>query len=257
MTELFNRKCNIAFVSAHKQHWTQQNFDYMKICRPNYGIMLVKNGTIEFVTSDETIHAQKGDIVFLPKKSYYKAVFRIDLGAVDNYLINFEAEGILSACIKPKLILNNVYSVYEDYFESIFNDSKNSDAAFRCNGQLYLLLDSVSNAKNKASNTDKLIENAKKMLLKKENLSMSEIARNCCLSESGFRKVFTENVGISPSVYRNTERIFEAKYLLESTDKSVAEISEELGFFDTAYFCKIFKKYEGISPRKYSKNKKL
>lgn len=257
MVEWFNRKCNIAFASAHKQYWTQPSFNYMKICRPNHGIMLVTNGTIEFATSENTICVQKGDVVFLPKNSYYKAVFRIDSGAVDNYLINFEAEGILSGCTKPKLILKNVYSDYFDSFESIFWDSKNTEATLSCNGQLYLLLDSILNATSKTSDTDKLIGKAKKLLLLKENLSINEIARKCCLSESGFRKIFTENAGTSPSVYRNTERILKAKYLLEATDKSVAEISEELGFFDTAYFCKVFKKYEGISPRKYSKNKKL
>lgn len=254
---MFNRKCNIIFVSSHKQHWTQPSFDYTNICRPNYGIMLVKNGTIEFVTPSETIYAQNGDMVFLPKNAYYKAVFRIDLGMVDNLLINFETTGILTNCVKPKLILKNVYSTYVDLFESIFESGKNIDASYRCNGLLYLLLDSILNTKNELSDTDKLMSNAKKLLLHNENLSINEIARRCCLSESGFRKIFTENEGCSPSVYRNTEKILTAKYLLESTEKSVAEISEELGFFDAAYFCKIFKKYEGISPRKYSKCKKL
>ena len=33
----------------------------------------------------------------------------------------------------------------------------------------------------------------------------------------------------------------------------ISEISDALGFFDTAYFCKQFKKYTEISPKEYAR----
>lgn len=257
MSELFNQKCNVAFRSAHKQHWSQPSFSYTDVLRPNYGIMLIKNGIIEFAMPEERFCAQRGDVVFLPETAYYEAIFRIDLGAVDNYLVNFEADGFFSNITKPKLILKNVFSAYADTFEQIFEDGKNEELAFKCNAKLYLLLSSIINDKNEKTDVDRLIEKAKKLLLQEENFSVENVARMCCLSESGFRKFFTENVGVAPTVYRNAEKISRAKSLLESTDKSIAEIAETLGFFDAAYFCKIFLKHVGVSPRRYAKNKKL
>ncbi|MDO7203715.1 helix-turn-helix domain-containing protein [Paraclostridium bifermentans] len=42
-----------------------------------------------------------------------------------------------------------------------------------------------------------------------------------------------------------------AKALLEETDMTINEISDELGFSESGYFIKIFKKYEGVTPNLY------
>ena len=62
---------------------------------------------------------------------------------------------------------------------------------------------------------------------------------------------------MSPVQYRLLARIKQAAYLLESTGKSISEISEELGFFDVAYFCKVIKKHMGVTPNQYSQNKNI
>ena len=50
-----------------------------------------------------------------------------------------------------------------------------------------------------------------------------------------------------------TERIHLAKKLLTSSDNSLTEISEKVGFNDYSYFIRIFKKRTGLSPLKYRK----
>ena len=40
-------------------------------------------------------------------------------------------------------------------------------------------------------------------------------------------------------------------------EPTVSEIAEELGFFDVAYFCKVFKKQMGVTPKQYSQNKNI
>ena len=62
---------------------------------------------------------------------------------------------------------------------------------------------------------------------------------------------------MTPVEYRLYAKLRRAAYLLESTDMSVCEVSNEIGFFDTAYFCKVFKKHMGITPKQYSHNKKI
>lgn len=47
--------------------------------------------------------------------------------------------------------------------------------------------------------------------------------------------------------------MLEAKRMLTHEDLTVAEIGYELNFKDNAYFCRFFKKYEGLSPDKFRK----
>ena len=51
------------------------------------------------------------------------------------------------------------------------------------------------------------------------------------------------------------KRLQQAKILLKNSDKSISEIAEAVGFNDYNYFSRIFKKYYGISPRDYRKQK--
>ena len=44
---------------------------------------------------------------------------------------------------------------------------------------------------------------------------------------------------------------------LESTDLDVGAIAETLGFYDSAYFCRVFKKCTGVSPLQYARRKQL
>lgn len=80
----------------------------------------------------------------------------------------------------------------------------------------------------------------------KENLPVKQYADKCHMSESYFRKKFTEYMGRSPIEYRNELRFAEARRLY-SEGESINEIACELGFFDAGYFSKLYKKYNGHS----------
>lgn len=46
-------------------------------------------------------------------------------------------------------------------------------------------------------------------------------------------------------------KIQAAKMLLAETQKTVDQIAEETGFCDSSYFCKIFKRFESITPSQF------
>lgn len=64
-------------------------------------------------------------------------------------------------------------------------------------------------------------------------------------------RIFKQYFDISINRYRNERRIDRAKFLLASTEKSVEEISFEVGFEDKYYFSRLFTKLEGVSPLGY------
>ena len=64
---------------------------------------------------------------------------------------------------------------------------------------------------------------------------------------------FKREYGASPIDYLMKRRITEAKALLTSTDFSLTQIAEQIGFRSLAYFSKCFRKVEDISPNEYRK----
>ena len=86
----------------------------------------------------------------------------------------------------------------------------------------------------------------------KENLPIQSYAEKCNLSESYFRKVFKETIGISPINYRNELRFAEAErlYLLY---RNIGRVAVEVGFCDEVFFTKLYKKRFGTSIKNIAK----
>ena len=84
-----------------------------------------------------------------------------------------------------------------------------------------------------------------------EMLRMSQMAELCHLSSSYFSKLFLRELGENFTDYMKRQKVQWAKEMLRKTDKSVNEISTELGFLDSSYFIKVFKAFEGITPLAY------
>jgi two-component system response regulator YesN len=52
------------------------------------------------------------------------------------------------------------------------------------------------------------------------------------------------------------KRIKKAKEYMKTTDKKIYEISQLVGFDDTGYFSRVFRRYYGISPKEYQSGKR-
>lgn len=70
------------------------------------------------------------------------------------------------------------------------------------------------------------------------------------LSQSRIQHLFKEETGISISKYILLERIRKSKDLLSK--QSQVNVAMDCGFYDQSQFCRYFKKYTGISPKKYA-----
>ncbi len=85
-------------------------------------------------------------------------------------------------------------------------------------------------------------------------IRVEELAKNLYVSPSWFRKIFREKTGESPSAYHLNRRMEKAAELLEHSELSVREISEELGFKNQNHFSALFKRKRGLSPSFYRHN---
>lgn len=85
----------------------------------------------------------------------------------------------------------------------------------------------------------------------KEDLNLESVANNFNLSPYYFSRSFKECMGCNLIDYINIVRIKKAKELLKNNEMSIKEIGYTVGYSDPNYFSKVFKKYEGYSPKEY------
>ena len=79
-------------------------------------------------------------------------------------------------------------------------------------------------------------------------IDLEKLAQINNIGYSYFRKMFKKYTGVAPHQYHLDLKIMRARQLILSTDKSIKEISFELGFQSIHYFSRIFKNKTGISP---------
>lgn len=82
-------------------------------------------------------------------------------------------------------------------------------------------------------------------------ISIKNLSRKACMSESNFYRVFKSELGISPTDFINNERIKLAVSLLQNPEKSIKEIYQECGFESRSYFNRVFKRKKNIAPGDY------
>lgn len=83
------------------------------------------------------------------------------------------------------------------------------------------------------------------------NDSIDSIAKTVFLSPSRLSHLFKQSLGISLIQWRESQRISEAKKLLYFSNISILNIAKSLGYDDSLYFSKIFKKHTGLSPTEF------
>lgn len=86
-----------------------------------------------------------------------------------------------------------------------------------------------------------------------EEIPMGHLQKMAGMSERSFQRHFLEMTGLTPLRYILHLRIARACRLLREENKNVYETASLCGIPDCSYFCRLFKKTTGHSPRKYAK----
>ena len=85
-------------------------------------------------------------------------------------------------------------------------------------------------------------------------ITMDELCAVSGVSKQYLCLLFRNTLNSRPIEYIAKRRIQAAKELLISTDKSIEDISAEVGFCTASYFCKLFKRYEGMTPTAFKRS---
>jgi AraC-like DNA-binding protein len=87
-----------------------------------------------------------------------------------------------------------------------------------------------------------------------EPLEVKKLAALAGISQSQFERRFNRIFGATPYEYLLRVRIAAARTLLETTDRTIADIACETGFYDHSHFTRTFKHIIGVSPGLYRRS---
>lgn len=84
-----------------------------------------------------------------------------------------------------------------------------------------------------------------------KEINLDLLAGKIGLNKFSLVRKFKKIYGTSPINYLLLRKFQEAKFLLQTTESSISQISQALGFSSASYFAQSFQKHEGISPSAY------
>ena len=82
-------------------------------------------------------------------------------------------------------------------------------------------------------------------------LSVKDIADSARLNKNRCTALFKKHTNMSPIKYVNEYRLYTAKNMILHTDRSISDISADVGYNQISHFIEQFRLSYGISPLKY------
>lgn len=89
-----------------------------------------------------------------------------------------------------------------------------------------------------------------------KQISIEQYAESCHMTSCWFINNFKKITKMTPMQYIVSLRINNAINLIENTDYNISEIANAVGYENSLYFSRLFRKYTGMSPSEYRKHYK-
>jgi AraC-like DNA-binding protein len=114
----------------------------------------------------------------------------------------------------------------------------------------------LARKRNLGSDAQRLVRQAMAYLHERytQPVSRQDLARHLGMSGDYLTYCFRREVGMTPIAYLNRYRINQAKVLLSESEKNITEIAMSVGFSDSSYFSRVFRRQVGVSPETFRRN---
>lgn len=235
------------FILYEFSHNRSKTFHHIKY----HFIAYVYEGTARFSCEDASFIVSPGDFFYLPKGLTYTSSWQSTNG------VRFASLGFKNLPLSETIHypMQKIASTPETV--ALVNQMmSNSRVSCSSVGTLYQLMGRLFEAMNYSvsSKYAVLVDAAERYWTSYPFASGKETAKHCNTSESVLYHAFRSVRNCTLVEAKHKLLINSAVELLKSTDKSIEEISSQLGFSSAAYFRKVFKDQMHASPRDIRKS---
>ncbi len=215
----------------------------------------VEEGRIVVTCQGKTFTAQKGDLLYIPLGRYadikifaepncHGTVLRLQ------YLPEVGMLGYPPQAIKMNDELKKLFDdipIINPYEENI-----SSNVLYK----VYKFLDAFQKKAIPYTNKHSLkIQKILAYMEEHNNYTIKELAEYCDISERRLRAAFNKVLGMSPIEIKHSIQAVKADTLLKTTDLSVEEIANKVGYFSTNQLRNVMKKRYSLLPKDVRKEK--
>jgi AraC family transcriptional regulator, transcriptional activator of pobA len=239
-----------------------------------YRLGLVKKGTADYVVGIYKFQAKKNTLVIIPPRVIntsswhpesegYLILFNLDF-FLQNQLPHkyIDNKRILQPSIQPYLELTDDQAdKIESVFKTIVKEKQDDDPHHKeliaikiiellvlCE-RLYSHVQDFNHNKISLNITKKFADLVEMNFAKERTVTF--YAQKLHIHPNYLNALIKSHTGFTAKESIQNRILLETKYLLHTTDLSIKEISNEMGFDDPTYFNVFFKRFENISPASY------
>lgn len=243
-----------------------------------FEIVLVKKGVITFHIGRDTLILNEGEAIFINSKILHQFTAE-DYGLLPNIVFAPEFIASKQTVIYQKYVApvenspidyvilkieckwqNQILSLLAEMFLQL-SSGKFHELQIRnilCEAWLILtehiqpLISETSRRKTAGSSYNSvmvMIQYIRSHYM--ESISLEDISSVAKISKNTAIRYFNANIAMSPVDYLIKCRISTACKLLKETADKISHIALSVGYENTGYFCRLFKKCTGLSPKEY------
>ena len=235
---------------GHNQEYRDRTSD-----SPCHHFLYVEDGEGVFEFPDGTYTVSKGTVVFMRKG--YPVIYKPKKKLFVTAWVTFD--GPFADALLEYLRAEN-YAFFESEYawfimQNIHKLAWNHASPDVLSMHVYDLIVTYFSEMNKAKITPALVK-ARTYIEEnyKKDISVADIASASDVSESLIYRLFREELMTTPVEYLRDVRIENAKrILIKNPCIKIMDVALRCGFADPAYFCKVFHKQIGLTPKAYQK----
>lgn len=239
--------------------------DFHRNYRPNndYELIYLLGGGIRVTLDDKEFEMNKGDFICRSPDSVFSITTLEPMKEwVRYYWIHFDSREAAEPLLDGVGIeLDVPYTASGS--DGLMEEYENLFSEFRTRGRCFPLAASVSVtriilmlSRMRNSPYDGTLDRSLKYIHARfrHDIKVGELAALEYLGQTRYRELFREYTSMSPHEYISALRVEKAKDLLGQVDMTIGEVAKAVGYSDSHYFQRVFKKREGITPGEYRIN---
>jgi YesN/AraC family two-component response regulator len=244
----------VNFVYAHL--FTIQKYEFTNRIYSYLEIVFITEGALDITINNEKYLLNKGDIMVIPKGSV------VSVKTVEGYKKHSHySVGVIGCFKETKCKEKTSFSFYivqqTNFFDEIidiFDKLILTNNFLEKNGLFFQLCSFIERGIYYDKRDGNFYVNKIKDYVKNnlnKQLSLDEISKNAGLTRQYTASIFKKNTKETIFTYINKEKIKKAKQLINLGGISLEYVANHIGIDNYSYFSKLFRKYEGVSPKKY------